>query len=192
MSLQPIPVPLTSFVLHSMFLFFSDLLVFPLCYGCHCSGSRSVGISNLAGFQLAKWSQVTKVSFFSFPLFPIEKCFFCSLSEGGKAAGAEQRKGFTHTSAVQDVYFHVPNHCVCLAVGKQDSVPGGTADLGGFVAFAGSRCGSTAQILTELPTLHAAGGSCNSSVWCDAICPLRRCSRKQMSCAAEQAALRVL
>lgn len=56
-----IPVPLTSSVLHGVFLFFFEILVFPLVYGCYYSGS--VDISNLQIFSWLNWCRVTDVSF---------------------------------------------------------------------------------------------------------------------------------
>lgn len=74
---------------------------------------------------------------------------------------------------------------------KKGLILGGTANLGFFVALGGSQ-GFTPQILTELPPLHTASGSCNHSVSCDAICLLPKCNVKQMLCAAEQVALWIL
>lgn len=62
MSFMLIPVPLTSSVLCGIFLFFLEILVFPLFYGCYYSGS--VDISDLQVFSLLNWVSGDKCLFF--------------------------------------------------------------------------------------------------------------------------------
>lgn len=64
MSFMLIPVPLTSSVLCGIFLFFFEILVFPLFYGCYYSGS--VDISDLQVFSSLNWVSGDKCVFFFF------------------------------------------------------------------------------------------------------------------------------
>lgn len=102
-------MPLVSSVLHGVFLFLLEILVF----GCYYSGIADISNLHFFFFQLAKLVLgKKKTKGHVCHLFHLIKGFYFRLSQHGKAGRREQHSSFSHKNALWYIHVHVPNSCV--------------------------------------------------------------------------------